>query len=45
MKGKSISKSKPSYYSLLARKDPHTETKKKRSERLKPPATRHILKF
>ena len=30
-------------YSRYSRKDPHTETKKKHSERLKPPATRHIL--
>ena len=39
MRGKS--KSKPRY----SRKDPHTETKKKHSEPVKPPATRHIFTF
>ena len=38
------SKSKPRYYSL-SRKDPHVDTKKKYSEPVKPPATRHIFTF
>ena len=38
------SKSKPRYYSL-SRKDPHVDRKKKHSEPVKPPATRHIFTF